>query len=76
MQNEEEMHTTHLVVPRGARNAAYLYNEEMVFTCSLARGRGTLPEERIAFSDPGRLLTDRGTVERLAFETNGMKGPI
>ncbi|XP_062404993.1 nuclear pore complex protein Nup133 [Sardina pilchardus] len=64
-QTEEEMHTTHLVLPRGSRSAAYLYNEEMVFTCSLARGRGALPEERIAFSDPGDRIRGGGVCANL-----------
>ncbi|KAL2086993.1 hypothetical protein ACEWY4_018052 [Coilia grayii] len=64
-QSEEEMHTTHLVVPRACRGAAYLYNEELVFTCSMTRGRGALPEERIAFSDPGDRLRGGGVCANL-----------
>ncbi|XP_063058946.1 nuclear pore complex protein Nup133 [Engraulis encrasicolus] len=64
-QSEEEMHTTHLVIPRACRGAAYLYNQELVFTCSMTRGRGALPEERIAFTDPGDRLRGGGVCANL-----------
>lgn len=72
-QNEEEIHSTHLVVPwaghhDGGRNfgcAAYLYNEDMVLTCSLTSGRGAVVEEKIAFIDPGDRIRGGGVCANL-----------
>lgn len=52
-QSEEELQKTRLVLPEPSSPAAYLYNEELVFTCSTGAGRGSLAEEKISFSSPG-----------------------
>lgn len=58
-QSEEELQKTRLVLPDPSSPAAYLYNEELVFTCSTGAGRGGLAEEKISFSSPGTALGQR-----------------
>lgn len=59
LQSEEELQKTRLVLPDPSSPAAYLYNEELVFTCSTGAGRGGLAEEKISFSSPGTALGRR-----------------
>uniref|UniRef100_A0A8C1D064 Nuclear pore complex protein Nup133 n=1 Tax=Cyprinus carpio carpio TaxID=630221 RepID=A0A8C1D064_CYPCA len=59
-QSEEELQKTRLVLPDPSSPAAYLYNEELVFTCSTGAGRGGLAEEKISFSSPGDRIRGGG----------------
>ncbi|XP_016396129.1 nuclear pore complex protein Nup133-like [Sinocyclocheilus rhinocerous] len=59
-QSEEELQKTRLVLPDPWSPAAYLYNEELVFTCSTGAGRGGLAEEKISFSSPGDRIRGGG----------------
>ncbi|KAK2909323.1 hypothetical protein Q8A67_005160 [Cirrhinus molitorella] len=59
-QSEEELQKTRLVLPDPSSPAAYLYNEELVFTCSTVAGRGGLAEEKISFSSPGDRIRGGG----------------
>lgn len=52
-QSEDVLQQTRLVLPSVSSPATFLYNEELVFACSMGTGRGDLPEEKIAFSSPG-----------------------
>uniref|UniRef100_A0A671Q980 Nuclear pore complex protein Nup133 n=1 Tax=Sinocyclocheilus anshuiensis TaxID=1608454 RepID=A0A671Q980_9TELE len=51
---------TRVVLPEPSSPAAYLYNEELVFTCSTGAGRGGLAEEKISFSSPGDRIRGGG----------------
>uniref|UniRef100_A0A8C1NI68 Nuclear pore complex protein Nup133 n=1 Tax=Cyprinus carpio TaxID=7962 RepID=A0A8C1NI68_CYPCA len=59
-QSEEELQKTRVVLPEPSSPAAYLYNEELVFTCSTGAGRGGLAEEKISFSSPGDRIRGGG----------------
>uniref|UniRef100_A0A8C1XI32 Nuclear pore complex protein Nup133 n=1 Tax=Cyprinus carpio TaxID=7962 RepID=A0A8C1XI32_CYPCA len=59
-QSEEELQKTRLVLPDPSSPAAYLYTEELVFTCSTGAGRGGLAEEKISFSSPGDRIRGGG----------------
>ncbi|XP_016362068.1 nuclear pore complex protein Nup133-like [Sinocyclocheilus anshuiensis] len=59
-ESEEELQKTRVVLPEPSSPAAYLYNEELVFTCSTGAGRGGLAEEKISFSSPGDRIRGGG----------------
>uniref|UniRef100_A0A673JYV0 Nuclear pore complex protein Nup133-like n=1 Tax=Sinocyclocheilus rhinocerous TaxID=307959 RepID=A0A673JYV0_9TELE len=59
-QSEEELQKMRVVLPEPSSPAAYLYNEELVFTCSTGAGRGGLAEEKISFSSPGDRIRGGG----------------
>ncbi|XP_026083155.1 nuclear pore complex protein Nup133 [Carassius auratus] len=59
-QSEEELQKTRVVLPDPSSPAAFLYNEELVFTCSTGAGRGGLAEEKISFSSPGDRIRGGG----------------
>ncbi|KAM4585037.1 nuclear pore complex protein Nup133 [Odontesthes bonariensis] len=52
-QSEEALHATRLVMPRSPSSTAFLYNKELVFTCSTGTSRGAPPDEKISFNLPG-----------------------
>ncbi|RXM33673.1 Nuclear pore complex protein Nup133 [Acipenser ruthenus] len=56
----EELLNCQFVLPRFSGQAAYLFNEELVFACSTGTGRGAVPEEKIPFSFPGDRLLGAG----------------
>ncbi|XP_030636232.1 nuclear pore complex protein Nup133 [Chanos chanos] len=64
-QSEEELQKTRLVLPRATSPAAYLYNEDLVYACSTGTGRGSLPEEKIAFNSPGDHIRGGGVCANL-----------
>ncbi|XP_005993406.1 nuclear pore complex protein Nup133 [Latimeria chalumnae] len=49
----EELQDCRFIVPDSTNRAAYLYTEDTVFVCSTGTGRGSLPQEKIAFSTAG-----------------------
>jgi len=52
-QSEEALQATRLVMPRSPSSTAFLYNKELVFTCSTGTSRGAPPDEKISFNLPG-----------------------
>lgn len=56
-QSEEELHKMRLVLPQMKSPAAYLYNEELVYTCTTGTVRSGLPEEKLAFNASGTTTT-------------------
>ncbi|KAB5523642.1 hypothetical protein PHYPO_G00154920 [Pangasianodon hypophthalmus] len=59
-QSEEELHKTRLLLPRVKSPAAYLYNEELVYTCTTGAGRSGLPEEKLTFNASGDRIRGGG----------------
>lgn len=59
-QSEEELHKTRLVLPRVKSPAAYLYNEDLVYTCTTGAGRSGLPEEKLTFNASGDRIRGGG----------------
>lgn len=52
------LHKTRLVLPQVKSPAAYLYNEEMVYTCTTGAGRSGQPEEKLTFNASGKTITE------------------
>ncbi|XP_060755074.1 nuclear pore complex protein Nup133 [Neoarius graeffei] len=59
-QSEDELHKTRLVLPRVKSPAAYLYNEELVYSCTTGAGRSGLPEEKLTFNASGDRIRGGG----------------
>ncbi|XP_046694097.1 nuclear pore complex protein Nup133-like, partial [Silurus meridionalis] len=66
-QSEEELHKTRLVLPRVKGPAAYLYNEELVYTCTTGAGRSGLPEEKLTFNSSSDRIRGGGVCADLPF---------
>ncbi|XP_043926669.1 nuclear pore complex protein Nup133 [Protopterus annectens] len=63
-QSEDEVECRFLC-PESSSQAAFLYGEDFVFACSTGTGRGSLPQEAIAFSSPGDGILGAGCCMQL-----------
>ncbi|KAI5089830.1 nuclear pore complex protein Nup133, partial [Silurus meridionalis] len=75
-QSEEELHKTRLVLPRVKSPAAYLYNEELVYTCTTGAGRSGLPEEKLTFNASGDRIRGGGVCADLPVVFSHMNGLV
>ncbi|KAM9454415.1 nuclear pore complex protein Nup133 [Clarias gariepinus] len=75
-QSEEELHKMRLVLPQMKIPAAYLYNEELVYTCTTGTVRSGLPEEKLAFNASGDRIRGGGVCANLPVFFSQMNGLV
>lgn len=63
-QSEEEVECR-FICPDSSSQAAFLYGEDFVFACSTGTGRGSLPQETIAFNSAGDGILGAGCCMQL-----------
>ncbi|XP_027034885.2 nuclear pore complex protein Nup133 [Tachysurus fulvidraco] len=75
-QSEDELHKTRLVLPQVKSPAAYLYNEEIVYTCTTGASRSGLPEEKLTFNTSGDRIRGGGVCAKLPVFFSQMNGLV